>query len=162
MNQSSVTSPSRQPTRADDAGTGWSVDALREVWARQQEQVSGRIGVVEHALAALADDQLAGGLRGEAERAAHTLAGSLGMFGFMSAADAARKLEQKLANPEPACKGELSTLLKQLQAGVKGPVVLCSDIEDSIPDGLDAALSGCRGTSSHVRRARTPETIRSV
>jgi HPt (histidine-containing phosphotransfer) domain-containing protein len=154
MNQSSVTSSrSRQRTRAHDAGAEWSVDALREVWARQQEQVRDRIGVIENALAALAEDQLEVNLRGEAERAAHTLAGSLGMFGFISASDAARKLEQELASHVPAHAGELSTLLEQLQAGVKGPVVLCSEIKDSIPDGLDGALSAGRATSSPMRQA---------
>jgi HPt (histidine-containing phosphotransfer) domain-containing protein len=97
--------------------------------------VSDRIRVIENALAILADDRLEAGLRGEAERAAHTLAGSLGMFGFLSASVAARRLEQELANPAAAGADELSTLLEQLQAGVNGSVVLYPDIEDSIPDG---------------------------
>jgi HPt (histidine-containing phosphotransfer) domain-containing protein len=107
---------------------------VREVWARQQEQVRARIGVIENALAALADDRLEAGLRDEAERAAHTLAGSLGMFGFVSASAAARRLEQDPANPATACAEEMSTLLEQLQTGVNGPV-LCPGIADSIPDG---------------------------
>jgi HPt (histidine-containing phosphotransfer) domain-containing protein len=75
------------------------------------------------ALAALADDQLGADLRCDAERAAHILAGSLGMFGFMSASDAARKLEQELVNPPSQRAPELSALLEQVQAGVKGPAV---------------------------------------
>jgi two-component system, NarL family, response regulator NreC len=120
--------------------------------------VSERIGVLENALAALADDRLEADLRCEAERAAHTLAGSLGMFGFVSAADAARKLERELANLEPQCSPELPELLEQLRAGVNGPVVLCSDIGDSIPDGFETALTARRETPSHVYPARTPDT----
>jgi HPt (histidine-containing phosphotransfer) domain-containing protein len=112
---------SSQPARPSDAGTGWSVDDLRAVWTRQHRQVNERIGVLESALAALADNRLEPDLRCEAERAAHTLAGSLGMFGFMGAADAARKLEQALASPQPQRSPRLSELLEQLQEGVEGP-----------------------------------------
>jgi len=119
--------------------------------------VSERIGVLESALAALADGRLRADLRCEAERAAHTLTGSLGMFGFMSAAVAARELEQALADPELQCAPRLFELLEQLQAGVKGPVVLCSDVEDSIPVGFETALAGRRATRSHVHQARTPD-----
>jgi hypothetical protein len=118
----SVSTGTARNARSDVVGSGWSVDALPVVWARQRGQVSERIGVLERALAALADDRLETCLRLEAERAAHTLAGSLGMFGFMGAADAARKLEQELANPQPKCVPALGELLEQLQDGVKGPV----------------------------------------
>jgi HPt (histidine-containing phosphotransfer) domain-containing protein len=110
---------------------------LRAVWARQHGQVNERIGVLESALAALADDRLGADLRCAAERAAHILAGSLGMFGFMGATDAARELERELANPVPERAPELSVLLEQVQAGVKGPVVLHS--ESSIPDAVGFA-----------------------
>ncbi len=121
-----ATSTSRV-TRSEESGVGWGVDALRAVWARQQWQVGERIGVLEVALAALAGGRLDADLRCEAERAAHTLAGSLGMFGFTSAADAARKLEQELAAPEPRSAPGLSELLEQLRAGVDGPVRVCED-----------------------------------
>ncbi|HSZ14635.1 MAG TPA: Hpt domain-containing protein [Solirubrobacteraceae bacterium] len=84
--------------------------------------MSERIGVIDDALVALAGGTLDADLRCEAERAAHTLGGSLGMFGFTSAADAARELEQELAGPEPRFAPGLSELLEQLQAGVRGPV----------------------------------------
>lgn len=95
--------------------TEWSVEALGAVWARQRGQVNERIGVLESALTALEDDRIEADLRCEAERAAHTLAGSLGMFAFMGASDAARKLEQALGSPDPQCAPELSELLMRLQ-----------------------------------------------
>jgi HPt (histidine-containing phosphotransfer) domain-containing protein len=133
---SDTTTSSSQPARYE-AGSEWSVDALRTVWARQRGHVSERIDVLERALAALADDRLDADLRCEAERAAHTLAGSLAMFGFVSASDTARRLEQRLADPEPQWTPGLYGLLEYLQAAVKRPLVLCSDPGIPIPDGLE-------------------------
>lgn len=83
-----------------------------------------RIGVLENALAALADDRLEADLHREAERAAHTLAGSLAMFGLVTASDAARKLESALADPELQRARGLADLLAQLRSGVNSPVAL--------------------------------------
>jgi HPt (histidine-containing phosphotransfer) domain-containing protein len=105
----------------------WTVDALRSVWEHQQSRVSERIGVIELAIKALADDRLGSDLRDEAQRAAHMLAGSLGMFGFILAADAARGLESELAHPRIDRAPALSGLLARVRAGVRGPVVLCSE-----------------------------------
>jgi HPt (histidine-containing phosphotransfer) domain-containing protein len=133
MCPSSDTTTSSSQSARHEADAAWSVDALRTVWARQQGQVSERIGVLESALAALADGRLEADLRCEAERAAHILAGSLGMFGFVSASGPARKLEQELARPEPRWTPGLAELLEQLRAAVKRPVALCSDPADSPP-----------------------------
>jgi HPt (histidine-containing phosphotransfer) domain-containing protein len=161
MSSSSGTATSSsQSARPEQASAGWDVEALRAIWARQQGQVNTRIGVLENALAACANGRLEADLRCEAERAAHTLAGSLGMFGFVSASDAARKLERELANPKPQRSPELSELLEQLRAGMKSPVVLCSDMGDSLPDGLQATLPAGRAGPFHVRPAQPPETGR--
>jgi HPt (histidine-containing phosphotransfer) domain-containing protein len=101
---------------------GWSVDALRAVWARQREQVLARIAVLALAVGALAGDRLEADLRCDAERCAHTLAGSLGMFGLVGAADAARELERELAHPTPQRAPLLSVLLEQVRRGVREPV----------------------------------------
>ncbi len=86
-----------------------------------------RMATIEHALTELVDDRLDPGLRGEAERAAHMLAGSLGMFGFILAADAARRLECELLHPRVEQAPMLSGLLARVRAGIQGPVGLCSD-----------------------------------
>jgi chemotaxis protein histidine kinase CheA len=116
----------RPATQAELEHAAWTVDALRSVWERQHERVSERIGVVEHALVALGEDRLDGELRGEAERAAHMLAGSVGMFGFLDASDAARELESELPHATPDRTPLLSTLLGRLREGIQGPVTLCT------------------------------------
>lgn len=110
------------------AGSAWTVDVLRSVWAHQQSRVDERIGVIERAVAALANGGLDTALREDAERAAHMLAGSLGMFGFVGASDAARELELELAHPKPDRAPALSALVLRVRTGVQGPVALCSDI----------------------------------
>jgi HPt (histidine-containing phosphotransfer) domain-containing protein len=121
---SSVTSHRNiQTTRPDQPSVEWNLDALREVWARQQGQVQARICLLQSALAALAKDQLQTDRRREAERAAHTLAGSLGMFGFVAASNASRELEVELAHPAPRQAPKLSALLEQVQAEVTPPVL---------------------------------------
>jgi len=109
-------------TRSERDDAGWSVDALRAVWARQREQVLARIAVLALAVGALAGDRVEPDLRCDAERCAHTLAGSLGMFGLVGAADAARELERELEHPTPERAPLLSVLLEQLQRGAKEPV----------------------------------------
>lgn len=121
------------PTTEDRTHTGapgaedaaWTVHALSLVWEHQRDRVSDRIDVIERAIQALADGRLDSDLRSEAERAAHMLAGSLGMFGFISAADAARHLERELAHPPIDRAPALSVLLAKVRVGVQGPVVLC-------------------------------------
>jgi len=135
-----VTARAQQPSRADaawsagppqpaEADAAWTADALRSVWARQQGRVSDRIDVIEHAIAALADNRLDTDLRADAERAAHMLAGSLGMFGFIGASGAARELEAELAHPTPDRTAALPALLLRLRSGVQGPVRLRSETE---------------------------------
>jgi HPt (histidine-containing phosphotransfer) domain-containing protein len=116
--------PTMEPSEESAA---WTVEALRSVWERQQDRVGERIGVIERAVAALADDRLDTDLRREAERATHMLAGSVGMFGFIDASDAARELESKLADPTSDQAPELSMLLLRLRGGVRGPVGLCTE-----------------------------------
>jgi Hpt domain len=121
-----------------EEGTAWTVEALRSVWERQQDRVGDRIDVIEHAIAALASDRLDTDLRRDAERAAHMLAGSIGMFGFIRASTAARDLELQLAHPTPDRAPALSALLLRVRGGMEGPVVLCSDtaaVEEGVHEG---------------------------
>jgi chemotaxis protein histidine kinase CheA len=117
----------RPATQVELKHATWTVDALRSVWERQRERVDERIGVIEQALTALGEDRLQARLRADAERAAHMLAGSVGMFGFIDAGDAARELESELARATVDRTSELSALLLRLREGVRGPVTLCGD-----------------------------------
>lgn len=109
----------------------WTVDALRSIWERQRSRVNERIRIVERAITALASDRLDADLGREAERAAHMLAGSVGMFGFIDAAEAAHSLELELAHPTPDRAPELSALALRVRDGVAGPVALCGTSSSS-------------------------------
>jgi len=108
----------------DPVDAAWTLEALRSVWEHQHDRVHERIDLIERAIAALANDDLDPSLKREAGRAAHMLAGSLGMFGFVSAADAARSLESGLTHPTPGCAPELSALALAVRDRVRGPVTL--------------------------------------
>jgi chemotaxis protein histidine kinase CheA len=117
----------RPATQSELEHSAWTVDALRSIWERQHNRVSERIGVVEQAVTALGEDRLDTELRGDAERAAHMLAGSVGMFGFLDASDAAHELESELPQATADRTSELLALLRRLRQGVQGPVTLCTE-----------------------------------
>jgi HPt (histidine-containing phosphotransfer) domain-containing protein len=81
-----------------------------------------RIAVIQRAVAALADEHLDSDLRREAESEAHMLAGSMGMFGFMQASVAARRVEWELAHLGPASERMLVVLLASIRSDVQHPV----------------------------------------
>jgi len=102
----------------------WTVEALRSVWQRQHKRVGERIDVIDRAIAALAEDSLDLEPTRDATRAAHMLAGSVGMFGFLDASVAARELEAELEHPTPDRAAALSELLARVRRGVQEPVTL--------------------------------------
>jgi hypothetical protein len=112
-------------TVARERHAAWTVEELRTVWEHQRGHVYDRIDVIERAIASLARDRLDVELRSDAERAAHTLAGSIGTFGFVAASRAARELELELANPSRDRAPTLSALLVRVRSGIDGPVALC-------------------------------------
>ncbi|MDQ3318737.1 MAG: Hpt domain-containing protein, partial [Actinomycetota bacterium] len=82
--------------------TGQVPAAVQAVWERSRNETIGRVGTLDEAVGALLDGALDEDLRARAERDAHKLAGSLGMFGFPRGSEVARELEQALAPPGPA------------------------------------------------------------
>ena len=79
--------------------TAQMTKVIEAVWERSKDQTVGRIETVEEAVGAMLDNRLDEELRARAEREAHKLAGSLGMFGFPRGTDLARKLERALEAP---------------------------------------------------------------
>ncbi len=73
---------------------------ISRVWERTQEKLSNRIAVIEQATTALRQNQLSDELRFAAEREAHKLAGSLGMYGFAEGSRLAQALEQLFQSGE--------------------------------------------------------------
>jgi chemotaxis protein histidine kinase CheA len=127
MSPATTTASVRPATQSEMEHAAWTVETLRSVWERQRVRVDERIGLVEQALTALSEDRLDNELRGDAERAAHMLAGSVGMFGFLDASDAAHELESELPQATADSTSELLGLLGRLHEGTQGPVTLCTD-----------------------------------
>jgi HPt (histidine-containing phosphotransfer) domain-containing protein len=98
----------------------WDADALAAVWESQRYVVDGRLTVIEQAKQALAEDRLDADLRERAQRAAHMLAGSLGMFGFGDASEAAGSLESALSLRTTGA-GELAGLLAEVRGEIELP-----------------------------------------
>jgi hypothetical protein len=122
-----------QATTATGPDTGSAADpayamraALSPIWEGQYQRVLARIAVIEEAVLALSEDRLAPELRREAEHAAHMLGGSIGMFGFVSASDAALCLEPRLANPTPADAPTLLALVRRVRRDVQARQALAA------------------------------------
>lgn len=67
---------------------------IAKVWERAKEKLSHRITTIEQATTALRQNQLSDELQFAAEREAHKLAGSLGMYGFVQGSRLAQEIEQ--------------------------------------------------------------------
>jgi len=103
-----------------------SADTLVGVWEQYRPAMLERVGLIERAVGALTAGELDEELRAGARRAAHTLAGSVGTFGFASASRAASALELVLADPTPEQAPALSALVVAVRSGLEGESVLCS------------------------------------
>jgi diguanylate cyclase (GGDEF)-like protein len=105
--------------------TSSSEDALRAIWQKHRVGVLERVGLIERAVSALTAGALDEQLRGEAQRAAHMLIGSVGTFGFIRASEATRELELELAEPAPAHASAMARLIadvrRELQSEVLAP-----------------------------------------
>ena len=92
--------------------------AIQAIWEKSREEVVRRVGTLEEAIGAMLDGRLDEDLRARAERDAHKLAGSLGMFGFPHGSELARELEQALAAPAPSEAPHLAELTLALVAEI--------------------------------------------
>ncbi len=98
---------------------------LTAIWERHRQKYVNRIAVIEKAVTALREDNLSETLHKQALREAHTLAGSLGSFGFREASDRSREIEQIFQSGESemmvARLSELVMVLGQeLETGGRG------------------------------------------
>lgn len=121
-----VVSPTAHST-VQSASIEWSRE-LSQIWERQQARVWERIETIGDALDALADGGLDPELRLEAVRAAHMLAGSLGVFGLHDASEAARRIELGLAGVSapvdaPALARQLGRLRDRVRDGTAAETV---------------------------------------
>lgn len=86
----------RQPPTAPTSVEQETREKLAGVWQRFQGRVSEQVAQIEHATIALSQQQLQSELQQQAKREAHSLAGSLGTFGFPKGSRLAREIEQIL------------------------------------------------------------------
>jgi hypothetical protein len=121
MSSTDGTQPSHAPGPLDPE---WLSHELREVWEEQRMRVKRRFALIERALAALAVGDLDEQLRAEAECSAHALAGSVAMFGYVAAAELARRLELELLSPLPERAPDLLSLSLAAREAVDRPLRL--------------------------------------
>jgi diguanylate cyclase (GGDEF)-like protein len=111
--------------------------AMRAVWERHRGRIVANMGEIERAVAAVGTARFDEQLRGEARRCAHMLSGSLGMFGFTRASEAAHELEQELAQTSPARATTLATLLSIIRRGLDW-----EQLAERAVGGLPSTLAG--------------------
>jgi PAS domain S-box-containing protein len=91
-----IAEPTRQKTLA----------LLVNAWNRFKGRVNEQVDILDQAAIALLQNALDPELRAAARREAHTLAGSLGTFGFPEGSRLARQLEQRLRSEESFAANE--------------------------------------------------------
>lgn len=131
--------------RETSDGHGAARTAAALIWERQRADTLARVGVLESAVAALAQHRLPDVQRRAAEREAHRLAGAAGTFGFHRASEAARRLERVFA-------GSLAVSVAETCAAADAVVELRAGLDGEAAPG--PARAGSTGAES-----RHPESI---
>lgn len=90
--------------------------ALAGVWDRFKERISEQIAVLEQAAAALLKKTLGAEQGQQAQQEAHTLAGSLGTFGFSEGSRLAKKIERIFQASKSLGKNDAMRLLELVEA----------------------------------------------
>jgi chemotaxis protein histidine kinase CheA len=92
-----------------------------------------KVTLIERAVAAMGTAELDEPRLLEARRSAHMLSGSLGMFGFTRASDAARELELQLAGAARARAPALSALVAIVRRGLDAEAFAARDVDGAQP-----------------------------
>jgi diguanylate cyclase (GGDEF)-like protein len=98
-------------------------DTLRALWQEHRAEVLERVDLIERAVAALTASELDEQLRVEAKRAAHSLIGAIGTFGFIRASEAARELELELVDPIAARAPTMSDLIAAVRRDLQSDLL---------------------------------------
>lgn len=158
--------------RADDE----SAD-LAQIWSEHLPDVLARVGVIENAIVALLEGHLSAQVTDDARREAHTLGGSVALFGFSRASSLAREIETafrstaaqqdapRLAQLAVDLRGELAARVSPPSApsGVGDAVVLLLTDDPELGPKVSAALTDrglrtriCADLAEADRLARRP------
>jgi diguanylate cyclase (GGDEF)-like protein len=112
---------------------------MRVVWQEHRAGALERLDLIERAVSALGAGGLKEQSRVQAQRAAHSLIGSVGTFGFIHASEVARELEIELAKPIPARAQAMSRLTaivrRELQCDLPAGAVHSAPIGAALPAG---------------------------
>jgi HPt (histidine-containing phosphotransfer) domain-containing protein len=98
------------------------VEAMDRLWAKFLPELEERVGLIEAANRAFAENKLSNDRRGEANSAAHKLAGVLGTFGLTKGTVLAREAELLYSGdeePDPALLPRLNEITRQLKSIVE-------------------------------------------
>jgi DNA-binding response OmpR family regulator/HPt (histidine-containing phosphotransfer) domain-containing protein len=110
--QAAERSPSTKPAvkSESDADKSSLTSILSKVWEESKQSVFNRIPVIEQAAAVLQHQSLSDALRQQARREAHTLAGTLGTFGYKEGSQLARQIEALLMTGQPLTQEDAKQL----------------------------------------------------
>ncbi|MDB9315737.1 response regulator [Spirulina sp. CS-785/01] len=110
--------------------------AVAQMWDQFQAPILQRLGPIEEAIAALEEQSLSPELREKAEKQAHKLAGSLGMYGLEQGSKWAREVEHWLIDKQNSTQAEvheLKTWVMQLREVIEHP-----PFQENKEDGVEA------------------------
>ncbi|MBO3458322.1 response regulator [Aetokthonos hydrillicola Thurmond2011] len=102
--------------------------SLVSVWNRFKDKISQQVSVLEQAATDILSNTINQELLTQAQHQAHTLAGSLGTFGFTKGSELARKIEHLLQNGSIGAKEgkHLHKLVEALRQQIDSPLKLVS------------------------------------
>jgi Hpt domain len=103
----------------EEGSENYTTHLLRIVWKRQRYRIEERVRLIEGAVVLLGQGPLDTACRQEARQAAHMLAGTVGTFGFVESARAARELELELEQPRTMRVAEVSALVCNVRQGLE-------------------------------------------
>jgi DNA-binding response OmpR family regulator len=104
------TSPPAEPTDSEKLAT-----SMAKIWETSKVQFLGQLKTIQNVSNEFSSGAMTADRRTEAEREAHKLAGTLGMFGLMEGSQVARQLENmwRSAQPQPTAIADLVRRLGQ-------------------------------------------------
>jgi len=97
-------------SKIDEPTQQQTLAIVNRIWHRFKQRVSEQVGVLEQAVEALGQPELAQDLRQQARQEAHTLAGSLGTFGLPEGSKLARQIERLFQAEQPLSQTETANL----------------------------------------------------
>ncbi|MGI0493328.1 response regulator [Alkalinema pantanalense CENA528] len=117
-------SPTEPVNSAPDAMKAQA--AVQKIWQRSQPRIQEQMLTIQQAIVALDQEKITDEVLNDAIQNAHTLAGSLGMFGLPEGSTLGQKIETLLKqyqhNPKPTHTKTLHPLFKALQQVLRSPV----------------------------------------